>query len=54
MSHFSQAQKIAEWLLAHPRERFTARQLAETIVSRYPEDYGDKRTNQDLPITKPL
>jgi hypothetical protein len=45
MSRLSQAQKIAEWLINHPGERFTARQLAEIIVSRYPEDYTDKRTN---------
>jgi hypothetical protein len=45
MSRLSQAQKIAEWLMNHPGERFTARQLAEIIVSRYPENYADKRTN---------
>lgn len=45
MSRLSQAQKIAEWLINHPSERFTARQLAEIIVSRYPEDYTDKRAN---------
>ncbi|MGR6035924.1 MAG: hypothetical protein ACU4EQ_11865 [Candidatus Nitrosoglobus sp.] len=45
MSRLSQAQKIAEWLINHPGERFTARQLAEVIVSRYSEDYADKRAN---------
>ncbi|BAW80110.1 hypothetical conserved protein [Candidatus Nitrosoglobus terrae] len=45
MSRLSQVQRIAQWLMAHPQERFTARQLAENIVSRYPEDYEDKRIN---------
>jgi len=41
----SQPQKVVEFLKANPVKRFTARQIAEVIVSRYPEDYVDKRDN---------
>lgn len=45
MSKLSQAQKIVEFLKSNPVQRFTARQIAEGIVARYPEDYVDKRDN---------
>ncbi|MCX4026748.1 HrgA protein [Endozoicomonas sp. SM1973] len=45
MSRVSQSQKVAEFLKENPGEKFTARQIAEAIIARYPEDYLDKRSN---------
>ncbi|OBU87839.1 COG2958 family protein [Chromobacterium subtsugae] len=45
MSRLSQSQKVAQLLRSHPGQRFTARQIASTIVHQYPEDYADKRSN---------
>ncbi len=45
MSRLTQAQKIVELLKANQRQRFNARQIAEQIVSKYPEDYIEKRNN---------
>jgi len=41
----SQAQKIIEFLKDAPREKFNARQIAEEIVIRYPDDYHEKQQN---------
>lgn len=45
MNRLSQSQKVAEYLKANPGEKLTARQIAESIIARYPEDYLDKRSN---------
>jgi hypothetical protein len=45
MSKLSQSQKIVELLKASPNQRFNARQIAEQIIFKYPEDYRDKRAN---------
>jgi len=45
MSKLSQSQKIVELLKASPNQRFNARQIAEEIILKHPEDYGDKRSN---------
>ncbi|MEB3190351.1 MAG: hypothetical protein VKL42_08420 [Snowella sp.] len=45
MSNLSQVQKIVEFLKSHQGEKFNARQIAEAIVSHYPEDYVEKRNN---------
>ena len=45
MAKLSQSKKILEFLKANPDQKFTARQLAEAIVSAYPEDYEEKRLN---------
>ncbi|WP_121627396.1 COG2958 family protein [Poseidonibacter antarcticus] len=45
MSRLSQSQKIIEFLKINPNERFNARQIADAIVSEYPEDYAEKRNN---------
>ncbi|WP_031566675.1 COG2958 family protein [Rheinheimera texasensis] len=45
MSKLSQTQKIIEFLKANSAQRFTAREIAEAIVARYPEDYAEKRNN---------
>ncbi len=45
MSKLSQSQKIVELLKSKPMEKFTARQIAEAIVEKCPEDYRDKREN---------
>lgn len=49
MSKLSQVQKIAEFLKQHPGEKFNARQIAEAIVAKYPEDYQEKRNNERFP-----
>jgi hypothetical protein len=45
MSKLSQSQKIVELLKASPNQKFNARQLAEQIILKHPEDYRDKRAN---------
>jgi hypothetical protein len=45
MSKLSQSQKIVELLKANPNQKFNARQIAENLVTAYPEDYSDKRQN---------
>ena len=45
MSKLSQSQKIVELLKASPNQKFNARQIAEEIILKHPEDYGDKRSN---------
>lgn len=45
MSKLSQTQKIVEFLKQYPNERFNARQIAEQITSKYPEDYQEKKAN---------
>lgn len=45
MSRFSQTQKIANWLMENPNQKFTAREIAQAIIMRYPEDYQEKRLN---------
>lgn len=45
MSRLSQSQKIVELLKENPNQKFNAREIAELIVAKYPEDYIDKRTN---------
>ncbi|MEI8608360.1 HrgA protein [Enterovibrio sp. Hal110] len=45
MAKISQTQKIAQFLKQHPDQRFSARDIAQAIISAYPEDYADKRAN---------
>lgn len=45
LSKLSQVQKVVKFLQDHPKERFTARDIAEAITAQYPEDYGQKRNN---------
>lgn len=45
MSRLSQTQKIANWLMENPNQKFTAREIAQAIIKRYPEDYQEKRLN---------
>ncbi len=45
MSRLSQSQKVIEFLKRNPNVRFNARQIADAIVSEYPEDYAEKRKN---------
>lgn len=45
MTRLSQVQKVIEFLRANPGERFSARQIAHAIVSKYPDDYKAKRDN---------
>jgi hypothetical protein len=45
VSKLSQTQKIVEFLKQYPNERFNARQIAEQITSKYPEDYQEKKAN---------
>lgn len=45
MSRLSQTQKIASWLMENPNQKFTAREIAQAIIKRYPEDYQEKRLN---------
>jgi len=46
MSNLSQVQKIIEFLKNHKKEKFNARQIAEAIIAKYPEDYQEKRNNE--------
>lgn len=52
MSNLSQVQKIVEFLKSYQGEKFNARQIAEAIVERYPEDYQEKRNNERFPNYK--
>ena len=45
MSKISQSQKVVNFLLANPLTRFGAREIAQAIVTQYPEDYQEKREN---------
>lgn len=45
MSGLSQVEKVVEFLKAHRKQRFTARQIAKQIVSIHPGDYQQKRQN---------
>jgi len=45
MAKSSQVCKVVEFLQQHPRQQFTARQIAEAIVAAYPDDYRVKREN---------
>ena len=45
MSKLSQAKKIVKLLQDNPNERFSARDVAEKIVSIYPQDYEEKKHN---------
>ncbi|WP_434636185.1 hypothetical protein MLC35_06115 [Sulfurimonas sp. NW7] len=45
MSKLSQAKKIVKLLEENPNERLSAREIAEKIVSMYPEDYEEKKNN---------
>ena len=49
MSNLSQVQKIVEFLKTHKKEKFNARQIAEAIIAKYPEDYQEKRNNEISP-----
>lgn len=45
MSKLSQAKKIVNFLKENPNKKFSARDIAEKIVSLYPEDYQEKKNN---------
>ena len=52
MSKLSQVQKIVALLKASPNQKYTAREMAEQIVEKYPEDYREKRQNDRFPDQK--
>ncbi|MCK5355245.1 MAG: hypothetical protein KAJ63_09015, partial [Methyloprofundus sp.] len=45
MQKLSQSQKIVKFLKDNPNKKFNARQIAEQIVGKYPEDYAEKKLN---------
>lgn len=45
MSKLSQSKKVVEFLKANANQKFNARQIAESIVAAYPDDYLEKRQN---------
>ncbi|MEZ9490517.1 COG2958 family protein [Vibrio breoganii] len=45
MKKLSQSKKIALYLKENPNHRYTAKQIAEAITGRFPEDYSEKRKN---------
>lgn len=45
MSKLSQSKKISVFLQENPNQRYTAKQIAEAISARYPDDYVEKRSN---------
>lgn len=45
MTKLSQVQKIIEVLKANPLQRFSARQIAEKLISQYKDEYTEKRQN---------
>ncbi len=48
MQKLSQSQKIVKFLKDNPDKKFNARQIAEQIVTSYPEEYAEK--NQILAL----
>jgi len=45
LSKLSQSKKVVEFLKANANHKFNARQIAESIVATYPDDYLEKRQN---------
>jgi len=45
MARLSQTQKIALFLKEEQPTRYTAKRIAEAIITKYPEDYVKKRAN---------
>jgi uncharacterized protein len=45
LAKLSQSQKVVEFLKVNANQKFNARQIAESIVAIYPEDYQEKRQN---------
>ena len=45
LSKLSQSQKVVQFLHENPKEKFSARAIAEAIVSLWPEDYEEKRNS---------
>lgn len=45
LAKLSQSRKIVEFLKENANQKFNARQIAESIVNTYPEDYVEKRKN---------
>jgi len=45
MKHLTQVEKIIEFLEKAPNVRYSAKEIAEAIISSYPEDYKEKRNN---------
>ncbi len=45
MAKLSQSKKVVEFLKKNASQKFNARQIAESIVDAYPEDYEEKRQN---------
>jgi hypothetical protein len=45
VSKLSQSQRIIAFLQANPNQKFNARQIADQIVTRYADDYREKRNN---------
>lgn len=45
MSKLPQSKKISMFLEGNPNQRYSAKQIAEAITSRYPADYVEKRAN---------
>ena len=45
MAKLSQPKKVVKFLKKNANQKFNARQIAESIVDAYPEDYEEKRRN---------
>jgi len=45
LAKMSQSKKVVEFLKENANQKFTARQIAEAIVVKYPNDYAEKRRN---------
>ncbi|MDX8379715.1 MAG: hypothetical protein R8K48_06685, partial [Gallionella sp.] len=45
MAKLSQSKKVVEFLKGNSYQKFTARQIAESIVAAHPDDYLEKRQN---------
>ena len=45
MKKLSQSQKVAKLLKDNPKQKFTARSIAEQIIEKYFEEYQEKRKN---------
>jgi len=45
LEKLSQSKKVIEFLKRSATQKFNARQIAESIVKAYPEDYNEKRKN---------
>jgi len=45
LAKLSQTKKVVEFLKAKPNQKYKAHQIAESIVTSFPDDYREKRQN---------